>query len=365
VTTRNRVFIGILLAYALGVAFLLYRQLLDIDPRYRESAEDSLVETAQLLATAVEQASNGGALRTDGLDALFRGVHARPFRAEIYGIEKTRVDLRVTVVDASGRVVYDSTGRHAGEDHARWHDVALALRGEYGARTTPDDPNDENSTVMHVAAPIRAGGRPDGAIVGAVSVGKPVQSFGQFVEAARRKTLLVGLTSVVAVILLAVSRYGRVRLGRDQEKRRSDYPMEMLLALGETDGPIHVWFQRPGEEERAAASFPWPILMLVAAIAGGPSRTCGNHYRFPLQGGSVYSSIRSILALLEEELSGRDVTVHFGWPTSRWLDRMATGVFVANLLQLPQYYPGLKFAIEHASRAATVDAVASARDTGT
>ena len=35
-------------------------------------------------------------------------------------------------------------------------------------------------------------------------MGKPVQSFGQFVEAARRKTLLVGATSVVAVLLLAL-----------------------------------------------------------------------------------------------------------------------------------------------------------------
>ncbi len=42
-TKRTRIFIGILVAYALGVAFLMYRQLADIDPRYRESAEDSRV----------------------------------------------------------------------------------------------------------------------------------------------------------------------------------------------------------------------------------------------------------------------------------------------------------------------------------
>ncbi len=39
-------------------------------------------------------------------------------------------------------------------------------------------------------------------IIGAVSAAKPVQSFGQFVDAARRKTLLVGATSVAAVLLL-------------------------------------------------------------------------------------------------------------------------------------------------------------------
>src|SRR5207253_8819268 len=32
-----------------------------------------------------------------------------------------------------------------------------------------------------------------------------------------------------------------------KEVRRSDYPMEMLLALGETDGPVDVYFRRPGE----------------------------------------------------------------------------------------------------------------------
>ena len=50
-TKRTRIFIGILVAYALGVAFLMYRQLGDIDPRYREPAEESPVETAYLMAS--------------------------------------------------------------------------------------------------------------------------------------------------------------------------------------------------------------------------------------------------------------------------------------------------------------------------
>src|SRR5205085_10872964 len=92
-----------------------------------------------------------------------------------------------------------------GADHSRWHDVFLALRGRYGARTTADVEGDPRTSVMYVAAPIHdtAPGS-TGEIIGAVSVGKPVQSFGQFVEAARRKTLELGATSVVAVLLLVV-----------------------------------------------------------------------------------------------------------------------------------------------------------------
>jgi two-component system, OmpR family, sensor histidine kinase CreC len=201
VTKRNRIFIGILLAYAFGVGLLMYRLLGDIDPRYRESAEESLVETAHLLATTVEVASSGSAsLQPDLLRPVFQSLYARRFQASIFGFEKTRVELRVTVVDRQGRVLFDSMGRQEGADHSRWRDVRLALAGGYGARTTPDIEGQPQTTVMYVAAPIHLNDE----IVGAVSVGKPVQSFGQYVEAARRKTLLVGVTSVIAMLLLVV-----------------------------------------------------------------------------------------------------------------------------------------------------------------
>ncbi len=199
-TKRTRIFVGILIAYALGVGVLMYRQLADIDPRYRESAEESMVETAQLLAALVETRSTDGVLRTEALQPVFETLYAKRFSAEIYGVEKSRVELRLTVVDRAGRVVFDSLGGKVGEDHSQWRDVHLALQGQYGARATLDVASDPKSSVMFVAAPVRIGGQ----IVGAVSVGKPVQSFGQFVDAARRKTLLVGATSVVAVLLLVV-----------------------------------------------------------------------------------------------------------------------------------------------------------------
>ena len=191
---------GILLAYAFGVGVLMYRLLGDIDPRYRESAEESLVETAHLIAATLEASSADGTLRAEVLAPVFESLYARRFKADIFGFEKTRVELRLVVTDAAGKVVFDSTQRHLGEDYAQWHDVWRALQGEYGARTTPDIDNDNRTAVMYVAAPVQVKQR----IIGAVSVGKPVQSFGQFVDAARRKTLLVGATSVVAVLLLVV-----------------------------------------------------------------------------------------------------------------------------------------------------------------
>ena len=81
---RSRIFIAILLIYAAGTAFVLYRVLADLDPRYRESAEESLVETAQLMASLVEQDVRDGAIDTSRLGPLFQSVYARQFQARIF-----------------------------------------------------------------------------------------------------------------------------------------------------------------------------------------------------------------------------------------------------------------------------------------
>jgi two-component system sensor histidine kinase CreC len=197
---RSRIFLAILLIYAAGTAFLLYRVLADLDPRYRESAEESLVDTAQVLASLVEQDVRDGAIDTSRLAPLFQSVYERRFEARIFSLTKNKVDLRMVVTDRNGRVLFDSLGRATGADYSRWNEVLLALRGEYGARTTADTPDQPHTSVMYVAAPVRW----NQSIVGVVSVGKPVQSFGQFVEAARRKTLYVGVLSAVGVALLAL-----------------------------------------------------------------------------------------------------------------------------------------------------------------
>ena len=183
---RSVVFIGILLVYALGVGLLMYRLLADIDPRYRESAEESLVETAHLLASEVEQHSADGRIDAESLRPVFRSLYARSFSARIFDFEKTGVELQALVLGRDGIVLFDSIGQREGEDFSQWRDVRAAMAGEYRARTTPRIPGDELSSVMYISAPVRAGGE----IVGVVSVGKPVQSLNQFVAAARRKTMV-------------------------------------------------------------------------------------------------------------------------------------------------------------------------------
>jgi two-component system sensor histidine kinase CreC len=197
VTQRTRIFVGILLIYTAGIAFFLYRVVLDIDPRYRESAEESLVETAQLMASLIEQDVIAGAINVSRLEPLLRSVYARQFSAQIYNLHKDRVELRLYVTDRMGRVLFDSLGRNTGADFSRRPDVRRTLAGVYGARTTNDIAGDGLTSVMYVGAPIRWGNE----IVGVVTVGKPVRSFGQFVEDARARTLWVGVGSAIAMLI--------------------------------------------------------------------------------------------------------------------------------------------------------------------
>ncbi|TMA43040.1 MAG: amino acid permease, partial [Deltaproteobacteria bacterium] len=169
-----------------------------------------------------------------------------------------------------------------------------------------------------------------------------------FIYLALHKPYGTGLWAAVVTVLLAAGiplsrRYGPER----QEVRRSDYPLEMVLALGDVDGPLHVFFRRPGEvamgDQRSGNAF----VTFFNVREGIPDKMAPDHYRFPIQPGGVYRSIVALLALLEEELDGRDLTIHFGWPTSSWLDRMAVGVFVANLMRLPKVFPKLRFSIDY------------------
>ena len=152
---------------------------------------------------------------------------------------------------------------------------------------------------------------------------------------------------VVTVLLAAGIPFSR-RYGPEvQEKRRSDFPMDMILALAEHEGPLHVYFRRPGELEASHNGTGSVFITFFSPRQPIPAKVAQNHFRFPLQGTGVYRSITAVLALLQEEFKGSDVHVHLGWPLSSWLDRMSTGVFVANLMRLPGTFPHLRFSIDY------------------
>ena len=197
---RNRILIGIITLFCLSVGAMLYQVSSDLEIRYREAAEETMVDTAYLLANAIETdiQPNQSTINSVRLAQIFANIQTQRFAAQIYAVSKSQVDLRAYVTNNEGVVIYDSTGQNVGKDFSRWHDIGRTLAGQYGARTTPDVGNDMQTAVMYVAAPVRSAGK----IVGVVSVGKPVAAQEALISAAQHKLTTVALITLAALLVL-------------------------------------------------------------------------------------------------------------------------------------------------------------------
>ena len=197
-----RILLGYFLIVALA-ALLVGRVFLEqVKPGVRQAMEGTLIDTANTLAELATDDLLAGRIADGAFARRVRAVQQRHVGAEVWGLAKDRSGFRVTVTDARGIVVFDSEGRDLGRDNSRWNDVYRTLRGQYGARSTRDDPADEASTVMHVAAPIHA---PDGRIAGVLTVAKPNRAMAPFIARSQQIVMRWGLVLMGSALLVGLA----------------------------------------------------------------------------------------------------------------------------------------------------------------
>jgi len=184
-----RIFLVYFLFVGLAGYFLLNTVREQIRPVVRQSSEETLVDTANLLAEILHDEVKAGTLAQGRLPEVLKAYGLRSPGAQIWGLDKTQVSHRIYVTDANGIVLLDSSGVAVGKDYSQWNDVYLTLRGQYGARSTRGDLEDESTSVMHVAAPILD----DGQIIGVVTVAKPNSSLQPYIDRSERRLLTLGL----------------------------------------------------------------------------------------------------------------------------------------------------------------------------
>ncbi|MCL2345468.1 MAG: two-component system sensor histidine kinase CreC [Desulfobulbus sp.] len=195
-----RLFFGYFLIVGLAAWFVLNTFAEETEPGIRQAAEETLVDSAQVLAEmAAADLAAGQIEHGPFAEAMREALRRRP-RAEISGVHKESVDLRVYVTDARGIVVYDSKHAAVGEDFSQWRDIARVLRGEYGARQTREDPYDPATSVMHVAAPIVYYGER----IGVLSLAKPMTSLFPYIERAAARVKASGLILLVAAAAIGL-----------------------------------------------------------------------------------------------------------------------------------------------------------------
>ncbi len=217
-----RVLFGYFLIVALAAVLLAQVFVEQIKPGVRQAMEDTLIDTANLLAELAADDMKAGRLADGRFAAAVAATQRRDVGADIHGFSKLRTAYRISITDARGIVLYDSDGRDVGRDNSRWNDVARTLRGQYGARSSPETPGDDGSTVMHVAAPIFDNGR----IVGVLTVAKPNRTVEPFITRSQAKVRDAGIGLLVAALAVGVlvawwlsSQLGRLRRYADAVTR--------------------------------------------------------------------------------------------------------------------------------------------------
>lgn len=199
-----RVLLGYFLIVALAGLLLGRVFVQQVKPGVRQAMEDTLADTANVLAELATDDLLAGRIDTGRFASRVRALRGRDIGAEIWGFDKRQSRYRVTITDVRGTVVFDSTGRDMGRDNSRWNDVYRTLRGQYGARSTRDVLGDDASSVMYVAAPIRTAG---GRIAGVLTVSKPNRTLEPFIVRSQQIILRWGLvllgTALVVGLLAA------------------------------------------------------------------------------------------------------------------------------------------------------------------
>jgi two-component system, OmpR family, sensor histidine kinase CreC len=210
-----RIFFVYILFVSASSYFLFSTVMEEIKPGVRQSTEETLVDTANLLAEFLRQPMLENKVNNDFYADIFRAYGNRLPKANIWGVEKSSVNHRIYVTDRKGIVLLDSKNIAVGMDYSKWNDVYLTLQGQYGARSSPEISGDDSSTIMYVAAPIRHGDD----IIGVVSVSKPNSSMQPYINRTQfRLSIFGGLLIAAGLIIGAIFSWW---LSRELQKLRN------------------------------------------------------------------------------------------------------------------------------------------------
>ncbi len=229
-----KIFLGYFVLVGLAAWFVLTIFVDEVKPGVRQAMEDTLVDTANVLAELAAEDVKAGNIANGGFARGLARYQARATKvdtsnANISGVRKQTADYRVYITDVSGIVIFDSHNFAIGQDYSKWNDVYLALRGKYGVRSSPVVIGDKHSdTIMYVAAAIKDGNK----IIGSLTVAKPNRTVLPFIERAQAKIIRWG--ALLFVLSIAIGALFTWRFTNKINKLR-DYAIS--VAKGEKAAP--------------------------------------------------------------------------------------------------------------------------------
>jgi len=182
-----RLFFSLTIITIFFLVLFVRTELGEFKQRFRQATEEPLADAVQVLAAMLsDKGSDLSEIAEETQEPAFTIMRNSPLESKIYQLVKLGSDIRIYVVSAHGRVLYDSRRpSQVGADYSTWNDVIRALNGGYGARTTKES----DFSTLYVVAPVRN----KGVIIGALSLGKSVRTLDVFIGSARYTTIYFAL----------------------------------------------------------------------------------------------------------------------------------------------------------------------------
>src|SRR3546814_19833849 len=132
-----RILLGYFVIVALAAWLLGNVFVQQVKPGVRQAMEDTLADTANVLAELATDDFLAGHIDDGRFAARVRGLADRDIDARIWGFRKHSRAYRVYVTHARGTVLFTSRARDFGGDYSSRNNSYTTLRRECSARSNP------------------------------------------------------------------------------------------------------------------------------------------------------------------------------------------------------------------------------------
>ena len=194
-----RIWSAFAIVLLLGAYLIINTLQQQVKPSVKQAIEDTLADNANIISALIVDDVKAHRLQTPEFKQKIHAMLARQLQAKIWQYQKITVNQHFYITDEKGIVLYDSQGLAIGQNYSKWNDVYLTLQGRYGARSSRTNIDDENSSVMYVAAPIMDKQQ----IIGVVTVSKAGKMMQPFIERAQQQILKQGIIVVILALVLS------------------------------------------------------------------------------------------------------------------------------------------------------------------
>lgn len=126
-------------------------------------------------------------------------------------------------------------------------------------------------------------------------------------------------------------------------------PMDIIFAIAEsTSDQVDLFFRRPTEKDFNNIGDNSIYISFYTPRLEEPEVTVKNHFWLSIQKRmGLFDMIYGLLETLQYEVEeDKKITIHFGWPSSSWLDRMSIGLMTFKLMRLPRRFSKFNYVIE-------------------